>query len=281
MCTEKKKIASIIVSAILITGEFIIGFLDYFTLTSLSSVTVAIIISAFYLKKKDKFTGAIITTIVTSFMIFASAVIFIICTTEASSVAEAYEYFLAVYNNFKDTVISSTLEMTSLYELYDASFTVEYVDLVFDAYLNCIVGLVSVLAFILVGLTCKLFCKLVSTYSENKKSGKSWQFIPHGAFAYFYFALLLLSMFSMDTASVLSVSIANLYILFRAIFAYVGYSFSIVMLDIKGIKKPFSHILVLAISLMFSSLAFQIFAALGAFITIKYSNFTKHLQSKK
>ena len=258
-----------------------LGFFDYFTLTSLSSVAVAIIISAFYLKKKDKFTSAVFATIVTSFMIFASAVICIICTTEASSVSGAYEYFLVAYNSFKDGVTSSTLEMMSQSPLYDASFSVEYVELILDAYLNCIVAIVSILAFLLVGLGYKLFCKLVSAYSQNKNGINSWQFIPHGAFAYFYFALLVLSMFSMDTESVISVSIANLYLIFMAMFAYVGYSFSIVMLGVKGIKKPFSHILVLALTLMFSSLALQILAALGAFITIKYSNFKKHLQSKK
>ena len=281
MCVEKKKIASITVSAILIVGEFILGFFDYFTLTSLSSVAVAIIISAFYLKKKDKFTGAILTTLVISFMIFASAAIFIICTTEVSSVSEAYEYFLDGYNAFKDSVTSSTMEMMSQSPFYDPTFSVEYISLALDVYLNCIVALVTVLAFILVGLTYKMFCKLVGTYSENKKGVNSWQFIPHGSFAYFYFALLVLSMFSMNTESVISVSIANLYIIFMVIFAYVGYSFSIVMLGVKGIKKPLSSIIVLALVLLLSSLAMQILAALGAFITVKYSRFTKHLQSKK
>ena len=281
ICIEKRKIASVTVSILLIIGEFVLGFRDYFTFTSLSSVLIAIIISLFYLKKMKKAESALFGTLLLAVAVFASAVVYIISTTEATSISEAYEYFVGIYNGFKESVISSVLEAAATSVANKNNLSREYLDEVFGAYLNSIVGIVTVLAFAVVGITHKFFCKLIHVCSESAKEITAWQFIPSATFAYFYFALLLFSMFSMDTTSVLAVSTVNLYLIFMFVFAYVGYRFAVAMMHTRGKSKSFSALTVIALTLVFSSIALQILAAIGAFITIKYSKLTKSIDSKK
>lgn len=278
---EKRKIASVTVSALLIVGELIFGFMNYFTFTSLSSVIAAVIISVFYLKKMNKSESAVLSTLLISVMIFVTAVVYIISTTEASTVVEAYEYFVSVYNGFKENVIASVLSMSAESGVENPTLTYEYLNEMFGAYLNCIPAIVIIIAFALVGLAHKIFCKLIHAYSKDSDQIARWQFFPSSAFAYFYFGVLLCTLFAMDTASVIAVSILNLYLIFMFIFAYVGYRFAIALMSSRGKSKAFAHLTVLALILLLSSISLQLLAALGAFEIIKYFKIRKFMDSKK
>lgn len=281
ICVEKRRIASLAVSAILIGAEFIVGLSDYHTLSALCSVLVAVIISVFFTKKMDKSDSAMLSMLVTTVVILAMAAIYFISTTEASTLYEAYEHFLALYADFKDSVITSVISAAQSSGADTSGISTEYMHEVFDAYLHCIVALVAILAFMLVGLAYKLFTGLMRICSAKPEQTAFWQFIPSVTFAYFYFALAFLSLFSINTESVLSVSVVNLYLIFTFVFSYVGYRYTVALISQKGRSKRFSRFTIIALTVLFSSIALQILAAIGAFITAKYSKIAQDIKSDK
>ena len=281
ICVEKRRIASVCVSSLLIIGEILIGFLDYFTFTSLSSVLLAAIISVFYLKKMDKSESVTFSTLATALIILISAVVYIISTTNASTLMEAYEHFVSVYNGFKESVIESVMSMTVDSQTSNATITRESLEEVFGAYLNCIVAIVTIIAFTLIGLAHKIFRKLMIVYSEDENYANTWRFTPYAPFAYFYFVLMIGSMFSMDTSSVISVSVLNLYLIFMLVFAYIGYGFTAFWIRTRGKSRLFSHLSVLALTLIFSSIALQILAVIGAIEITQYWKLEKFMDPTK
>ena len=270
---EKRRIASVTVSVILIISEAVIGFYDYFTLTSVTSVAVAAIMAFYFLKKKEKSESALFGTMVTAFVLIASAALYICASTGASSLSEIYEHFLVAYDAFKEHAITSILDAST--QTNNASLSPEYMNEVFDAYLNCIVAISAIVAFLLVGLAHKIFYGLLCKYIRNPDDVKYWRFMPSKAFAYFYFALALLTMLTMDESSVIDVSIANLYLIFMFVFAYIGFRFASVALS-KGKRRTVSSSLaVAALIVLFSSFSVQLLAAGGAFVSIYRAKFTK------
>ena len=100
-------------------------------------------------------------------------------------------------------------------------------------------------------------------------------------FAYFYFALAILSIFKMNMESVLAVSILNLYMIFMFVFAYVGYKFITAMLKSSG-KSTFSaNATVIVLTLLFSSFALQMLAVAGAFAVIKFAKISPNTKIQK
>jgi hypothetical protein len=209
-------------------------------------------------------------------MIFVAVIIYIFSTTESASLPEAYEYFLVQFDLFKENTIAAIVEMAGSTVETNEVLSPEYMNEIFDAYLNCIVAIVSVFAFFLVGLSHKIFSGLIRNYSKDSEEIDFWRFMPSSVFAYFYFALALLSLFEMDTESVLALSIANLYLIFTFVFAYVGFKFTSVALNKNGRSTVLTSLAVLAITLMFSSFAVQILAAVGAFVAAYRSKFMKN-----
>ena len=271
MCTEKKRIASIAVSAILIIGEILYSLSAYYTPSVLTSVAVATVIALHYLKKKEKCDSALFTTLIIAVAILASGALYLLGTTDASSLSEAYEYFLAAYDSFKEDMIASIVSISASSD--NATLSTEYMNEVFNAYLNCLVGICGILAFLISGLSHKAFGGLVTRY---EKSPKPWHFIPATPFAYFYATVAILSMFTTDTTSVIDVSVANLYLIFMFVFAYAGFSFSVFVLNQKRKRTAFTPLAIIAICVLFSSIAVQILAVVGAFATIYRAKLIKN-----
>ena len=270
MCIEKRRVASIIACSAMVIGEIIFGFMGYFTLTSLSAVIIAIIISVYYTKKKDKSECALFCTLALSLIIPASALIYIFGTTEVANLSEAYEYFLSMYYGLKEMLIEST-SIAQTTPQTAAMFTPEYISTVFDAYLYYMVAMIAIIAFLLVGLALKIFTGVMARYSQNRDDVTSWHFIPSSVFAYFYFAVAILSMFATNPDDVISLSTANLYLIFMFVFAYVGYRF-ISSLMSKNARRPiFISAILLILILYFSNIALQILAVAGAFMSVNYA----------
>ena len=268
ICVEKRRVASITVSALLLIGEIVVGFIDYFTLTSLAVISVAVIIAWHFLKKAEKAECALLATLVTAIVILATAILYILASTEASSLSEVYEEFLSIYAQFKQDTIASVIEMTAETENAPAMYSPEYISSMFDSYLHYIVAIVAIGAFFLVGLSLKLFTGVTRRYLQNPDEINTWRFMPTTPFAYFYFAVAILSMFSTDPTDALSVSVANLYLIFMFVFAYIGYVFVTALLCKNGRSRLVTSILVLALAIALSSLAIQVFAIIGAFTAV-------------
>lgn len=272
MCVDKKKILSFAVTLILIIYEVYISLKSYITITTIVSLLLAVVISIFFLKGIDKSECALLSTVLISLSILVIAIIYFANAYKLTSIEDIFDRFLIIYEEFKSDVITQVILMAKNSGSTDEIFSTAYLNELFDAYLNCSVALLCIVAFAIVGLTFKIFKALMSILSNEDKI-LNWDFIPSSVFAYFYLAVAILSLFTTNAESSLAISIVNLYLVFMFVFAYFGYKFINTLLKSKG-KKGTTLILPILI-VVFSSFAIQVLALIGAYVCINYSKFLK------
>ena len=273
MCIDKKRILTATVTGILLVAEICVSLYDYFTIITLSSFLISVLLSYYFLKGKDKAECALFSTALLALLIFVGAALYIIGKYDASTLPEIIDSYLSIYEDFKAETIASIYSMSVNTENTTEVFTTEYLNAFFDAYLNCTVALVCILAFSIVGIAFKLFSALIRKYTVEQDKIVEWRFLPSSVFAYFYFILAILSVISVDTESMLVISIINLYLIFMYVFAYVGYRF--INANFKSKGKNFNFIFLIMI-VAFSSIAIQILALIGAYATANHAKISKN-----
>ena len=268
-CVEKKKAAFIITSAILIVVEIISSVVTYYNVISLSSISLALIIAICYLKGIKKSEGALYSTIAIFLFGILIASLYVMGKTNNYSFASVYDEFILAYDNYKLDVISRISEIPDNMKGNSDLFTPQYITLLFDAFLDCIIAFGVILSFLIVGVTYKIFTKLLHVYSKDTDKVLSFDFIPSKAFAYFYFIVAIISAFTAKDTGSLSISIMNLFLIFEIVFAYFGFKFVTTIFTLRKQKSGFTPIIILLLVLVFSSLAVQLLAIVGAFVCTK------------
>jgi hypothetical protein len=281
---DKKKLASLSVAVLLFAIDLVFGFTGYFSLLSLSSIAVALIISIHYTKNATKSDSALYSTVTLAFLIFASAVLYFIGTTSATTLYEAYEKFIEAFGEYKEYILSSISEITVSLEPNEQSEALKIAGEMMDSYIDYVLSLVSVFAFLLVGFSHKLFSMLMFKYTSDTEHLKQWRFLPHKTYAYFYFFVAVLSIFLTKATSVLSVTADNLYFIFLYVFAYVGYKIITSILKNNGRSAIASHLIILSICVAFSSISIPLLAIMGAMTSInpdKFVNLKNNLNDRR
>ena len=273
MCIDKKRVAAATVTVILLVAEIIVSIQDYFTIITLSSFLISVLLSRFFLKGKDKAECALFSTALLALLIFVGATLYIIGEYNVSTFPEIVDSYLSIYEEFKSETVASIYSMSVSTENATEVFTIEYLNAFFDAYLNCTVALVCILAFSIVGIAFKLFGTLIRKFTVEQDKIAEWRFLPNSVFAYFYFILAILSVISVDTENSLVISTINLYLIFMYVFAYVGYKFVNASFKSKGRNSNFIFLIMIVV---FSSFAIQILALIGAYVTANYTKISKN-----
>ena len=276
LCVEKRRVTSVAVAVLLLAFEIYYGSLGYFTVISLSSVILAIIIALCYTKEAKKSHTALYATAFIAISIVLLATLYILGNFKNGSVSDVVDNFLIIYNNFKEKTIADVMSVVRQSAKEEEMFSTESLNLLFDTYLNLSVALVSILSFLIVGITLKVFSRLIRSYSRNPDKINQWDFMPSAPFAYFYFVNAILSLFVSKSEDALSISIMNLHLIFMFVFAYVGYKFITTIISSNGRNPLFTSFAVLAVTVLFSSFAIQILAISGAFVSVNYDKISKN-----
>ena len=126
----------------------------------------------------------------------------------------------------------------------------------------------SVWIDVMPGISLKLFTFITWKKCDDKDYVIKWRFTTPSLYAYFYIALIFVSMFTMANVSIFTVCVSNLYNIFMIVYAYIGFNFVHAFLSIK--RKPiFAFILLLIITVLMLNLALELLAIIGAFGTIR------------
>lgn len=275
-CVEKRRILSVTVSVILLAFEFYYGSMSYYTVISLSSVILAIIAATCYLKGTRKSYTALYSTCAIAVLIVVAAVLYVLGTFKGSAISEIIDNFLILFDNFKETTVSNILTAMSQSTVENEMLSKDNLNLIFDAYLDCAVALVCIIAFLIVGVAYKIFTRLIRSYSRSSDKINGWDFMPSATFAYFYFIIAIISMFVSGSDGALSLSIINLQLIFMAVFAYVGYKFVVTVMKINGRSAMMTSLIMLVAIALLSSVAIQILAVTGAFVSVNYEKISKN-----
>lgn len=273
-CIEKKKILSVIIPLVLVAVEIYVGITSYFLISSLSSIVLAIVIYACFIKGVSKSDAALISLLIVVLSIVLSVILYMCGTMADVGLGNVIERIVEATENTKQKMISYMLEIYDTVGSAEESFSQKELEEIFDVYLDCLVAFVTIFAFLITGITYKIFSKIVLSLTKDIDKVQQWHFVPSSAFAYFYFAIAILSIFTSNTESALDISVMNLYLIFMFIFAYVGYKYVSTVIKKSGRNSVFTSFAIIAMILIFSSFAIQILAVCGAFVSIKHARLT-------
>ncbi len=180
----------------------------------------------------------------------------------AAVVEIAEEWYVALRGEFASAVIEAMSEYPNeLFESVDEA----YIGQLFDAAFNMSYALVAILAFILAGVSLKIFSSIAYKISKEPQKIVFWRFATSNVVAYFYCALLVLNFFSLGN-EVLSIAVTNLFYVFMAVYAYVGYNFAVSIISGR-FSYLISSVIVIAAILFFGIFAIEILSLFGVVFT--------------
>ena len=264
----KHRIVSIVISTFTVAAEILFNL--YLSFNCLSAIILALIIVFGLRLGFSKSVCAAVGTVFIAVVIAAYLLFSAFYEIKAFDLKLASDYLVEMVEQIRAEL---TLYLEGFVRLdtagnYVPMLDVELIEAALDTYLAVIPSVFVVFAFAIVGLAFKLFSAII-----RKCDGAfallngGWVFGTSALFAYFYLALSFLQLF-IGAADVLAVAMLNLYVVFMAVYAYVGFRFASFLLT-RATKKPLlSKFLVLLSLLFFSQFAIQILSYAGVFETV-------------
>ena len=260
---------SIVTSAIIVIIN-IVGLLFKISLSAFgpASIILAFLIYYAFSRKQSKSDASFLMTIICAAFSVVGYLLIAMNLQGEYTIDAALEFYTKLSDMLKESFTELMLEA---YKTAGIEITVEAVAKVYDTQISLIISYLLIIAFFIVGVSFKIFGLIVKKCTEDDREISSWRFFTSNVFAYFYVILVFISMFVINVDSVVAVAVLNLYYVFMAVYAYVGFNVAMAMLTKK--MRPFVSFLLLALAvLVFSSIAFQILAVLGVLFTIRKNN---------
>lgn len=263
------KKVSFVFALLLILPDIVLAVPHFFGGTC--TVVMAFILYRMAIARRNKGECIVYVSLAAFFFILVSILVYGFVISESSSLDGVIRYYSEQRELLREEFVNGFMNVyqTAPQPASDqlANFTREDITSLFDAFINLFVGMISVMAFTLCGISLKLFSRLSSFSYEEKNFFKTWRFIPSSIFSYTFLILVVLNLFGFGSG-IVGLSIGNLYVLLFFVYAYFGYK---VIADILGAKfgsKFTGYILVTIGAFVFFSFALQILSYFGAFTAI-------------
>ena len=263
---SKNHIFSIVTSALIVilNGVGIVLGLTYY-LFAPTSIVLAFAITYAFANKQSKSDAAFLMAVICGIFSFISYIFLAMILQNDYSFDAAINFYTNLISTIKEYFVNLMLEA---YTASGIEITSELLAELFDTQINMIISYILIAGFITVGLSFKLFGLIIGKCSDNKEEIKAWRFKASNAVAYFYLILVFASVFLVSTNDLISVVVYNLYNVFLAVFAYVGFNVVKDMLK-KKLSSVLASIILFGALMIFSTLAVQILAVSGVFHTIR------------
>lgn len=265
---NKKRIASYVLPSVLIIIEILSCFFGDISLSAIFSIITALIVAVWFLKGHKKSDAVLIITALIAVLLIVTLVLTLCLDNLITSHADISTWIRAEINNFNQSATTQLSAKAGASEMQNDMLTEEYLSEIFHLLYQTIPAWGIIFAFALCGITFKIFSHLVIKYSEDEVKIMSWRFMASPIYAYFYVSLLLVSLFIGNTDDLFSITVLNLQLIFMAVFAYIGYTFTSALVAIRSNKPLNSLIWFTVLLILLSSFALRILAIVGAVITI-------------
>lgn len=285
---DKEKRYAIAASIILVAfniADFAFGInytlfsFPYYSLFSLTSIIVALLISSAYINGQSKSDAAFISSIVIVGVSVVSLIASAMISLNSFDLDAVMKYYIDIYNDTRDAsaglaekyYLLAKETMPELYEGLEQDLSLDDFKSTYDYFFasTAIAGFL-ISGFATVGISMKLFGFVVGKCSEDNSHIRNWRFALSTPYAFFYLILIVAYIFSMYNDNLFAVCVTNLYYIFQLVFAYVGFKTAISELS-KKMKPALSFLVVSAASLVFISFASQIYATIGVISTIRFN----------
>ncbi|MBQ8321945.1 MAG: DUF2232 domain-containing protein [Clostridia bacterium] len=264
---DKRKF-SLIAASVTVVLSFIPG--SFPSTLGIATVIIAFALSLMYRAEFAKCDIAMLLTLIFSASIILSVFFMVFKITDEYSFEYAFNYMKELYTTFRDALAKQmVVSYSAIPEMSELGFTEQIISDAIDSLANYLISFILIVAFLLTGITLKLFGFVLSRLHSEPEQIRGWRFVTPSAFAYFYIVLFLVSTFMMGN-SVIEVAVLNLSNLFAVIYAYIGLKSAYSMLRSKRSAVFSSVILTLAL-FVFSGFAINVLSVLGVVFTIRYN----------
>ena len=261
-----KRVLSVSLCVIVIVLNILLG--SYIPTAVVFAPFAALVLSFTYKKGISKGECAGYMTAICSLMIVVGVFFFAMLAVKELSFTAAIEYFKAMYQNISDEIISFVEEAASSVtsESVPTEFSEETVSLLLSSLVLVIPSLVVIIGFLLSGLTCKIFCFIVSRFSDKPELIVNWRFSTGSIFAYFYIVVVIFSAL-VGAYDVFGIALANVQNVYMFVYAYIGFNYARFILSLRR-SSFFSTVVLVAVIVALSSFAISILSFLGVYFTV-------------
>lgn len=287
--TSKNRLTSILISTAVILLSTVVAVLiaSYSFILGVEAVLLAAVAAVCYSGGVSKSATVLFTTAVSVVMVVASLLVMPMIAQSSLSFDAVSTFYETLYGLLREEFVASfdVLMQSVSVENLKIELTAEDAVQIFDAALHMLISLVIIAGFVIAGLTVKLFCAFVKRLDADTKRVSEWRFVTPSTYANFYLILSVLNLFMSSVSDILGITVANLYLVFMFVYAYVG---------IKLIYNHFGEhnskavvaFLVLVILVCLPGTSLQIFSLIGVFYTFyrnkvdsgDFSGFTSNKQ---
>ncbi len=250
-------VAASLIFTRLFSGECYVSFIGVIT------VAFALMLLFAFDKKWPKCEVTLIISLITALLLVVMFVIIILANKGQASFAD---FCVQEYKTMRTDYV------TGLQPLMDAAnqayketvFTVELFESAFDFSFGILLSVIIAFCFVSVGISCKVYSYSLNKLGSDKAELEAWRFVPDSAYAYVYFILAFLDLFSGGEINAFSLSVANLSIIFMTVFTYVGL---MLVISIYRSQKGKNTISLVHVALAIALLAVfpRILSYIGAF----------------
>ena len=267
---DDRRIYVIVTSSVLVIFNIAAVVLKIgFTLFAFESIALAVLLAICFAKKNDKAESSLIMTAVCVAFTLINFVMLPMIELNTLDFGMVADYYLEMVDTLRITFVETAVEA---YGQILASGGIEIsesaVTEVYNHQITMAISYIVIICFAVVGIAMKLFTMLYTKIFEDTSPVIYWRFITTSVFAYFYIALMFISVFTSTSGGVLGITVGNLYNIFLIVYAYVGFNQAVAMLLVK-VRPAVATIIVSAVTVVAMSFALQLLAVLGVLYTIR------------
>lgn len=192
----------------------------------------------------------------------------------ACAITKEYTFasFIAFYEEFIEAQRVAFLDAFSEFHIVDEKgtetymFTEEMINAMFLSVARMTFSLLVIFAFLLCGLTCKIFSFVVARAEKDEMRIREWRFLPTNVIVYFYLICYIVSIFVASRDSLFSVALQNLCYIFMFVFSYMGLRHLLFVFSNK--RKGILILALFFLLFVFNASGILILSFFGAYATI-------------
>jgi hypothetical protein len=266
---ERRKVGIIASVSLVIINVLAVVLKLSFSLFSIESIAMAVLLYISFGRKWNKAESALVLTAVCALFTVANLVLIPMAERNTLDFGEVVQYYEELIDTLRLMFVETAMEAYGQVLAGSGIELTEYLlTQLYNQQLSMIISYIVIICFAVVGIAMKLFSILYARIANDSSPVIYWRFITTSVFAYFYIALMFLSVFTSTSTGVLGIAIGNLYNIFLVVYAYVGFNQAVAMLTIK-FRPIVAMLIAIAVTLLAMSLALQLLAVLGVLYTIR------------
>ena len=266
---EQNKFLKFIAPVFIILSDWILN--GFTSIGGIIIVTLSLMIFIMYEQKWAKCESTLVISLIVSGLIALMFVAIGLANEEKLSLAE---YYTQMYESLKTEYIASAEQIME--QLGDTTqiepLDIENLSLTIDFAVSLLISCVFVCGFIMVGLACKIYKFALLKCGSDKTELEKWSFLPDPIYGYLYMILAVLNLFSTVELSTFYLSVANLHVIFMAIFAYFGFKVAIKFFAAQKKKGHFNLFRAITMIILFAAFP-RVLSYIGAFFCIMARKF--------